>query len=116
VATAPGVQRKAPRTVIQRENKPKGPRLERKIQTNFTDAAWRQAALGNQSEGIAMVYRNEKGQFINETAAIRLDLSFFISEWRRWALEAKRKGDHAEAERCLVEMRDCRQKLSALTA
>lgn len=24
----PGVQRKAPRTVIQRENKPKGPRLE----------------------------------------------------------------------------------------
>ena len=28
VATAPGVQRKAPRPVIQRENKPKGPRLE----------------------------------------------------------------------------------------
>jgi len=31
LATDPGVQRKAPRTVIQRENKPKGPRLERKI-------------------------------------------------------------------------------------
>lgn len=28
LATGPGVQRKAPRTVIQRENKPKGPRLE----------------------------------------------------------------------------------------
>jgi hypothetical protein len=28
LATDPGVQRKAPRTVIQRENKPKGPRLE----------------------------------------------------------------------------------------
>src|SRR5476651_1920419 len=32
LATDPSVQRKAPRTVIQRENKPKGPRLERKIQ------------------------------------------------------------------------------------
>ncbi|MFW3166311.1 hypothetical protein WBQ28_17665 [Pseudomonas syringae pv. syringae] len=63
-----------------------------------------------------MVYRNEKGQFINEAAAIKLDLSFFISEWKRWALEAKRKGDQAEAERCMTEMRDCRQKLKALAA
>jgi hypothetical protein len=28
LATDPGAQRKAPRTVIQRENKPKGPRLD----------------------------------------------------------------------------------------
>jgi len=31
LATDPGVQRKAPRTVIQRENKPKGPRLEEQL-------------------------------------------------------------------------------------
>lgn len=36
LATDPGVQRKSPRTVIQRENKPKGPRLERKNQRNFS--------------------------------------------------------------------------------
>ena len=33
VATAPGVQRKAPSSVIQRENKPKGPRLEEQLAT-----------------------------------------------------------------------------------
>ena len=32
LATDPGVQRKAPRTVIQRENKPKGPRLEEQFE------------------------------------------------------------------------------------
>jgi hypothetical protein len=31
LATDPGVQRKAPRTVIQRENKPKGPWLEEQL-------------------------------------------------------------------------------------
>jgi hypothetical protein len=34
LATDPGVQRKAPRTVIQRGNKPKGPRLEEQFGTN----------------------------------------------------------------------------------
>jgi hypothetical protein len=33
LATDPGVQRKAPRTVIQRENKPKGPRLEEQFES-----------------------------------------------------------------------------------
>ncbi|UVK96484.1 hypothetical protein [Pseudomonas sp. B21-048] len=33
LATDPGVQRKTPRTVIQRENKPKGPRLEEQFET-----------------------------------------------------------------------------------
>ena len=32
LATDPGVQRKAPRTVIQRENKQKGPRLEEQLE------------------------------------------------------------------------------------
>ena len=32
LATDPGVQRKTPRTVIQRENKPKGPRLEEQFE------------------------------------------------------------------------------------
>lgn len=63
-----------------------------------------------------MVYRNEKGQFISETAAIRMDLEFFISEWKRWAMEALRKGDKAEATRCAAEMNDCRRKLNALSA
>ncbi|MBH3342489.1 hypothetical protein I5O09_01900 [Pseudomonas parafulva] len=63
-----------------------------------------------------MTYRNEKGQFITETQAIAGDLTFFISEWKRWALEAFRKGDHAEGQRCMAEMRDCRQKLNALNA
>jgi hypothetical protein len=31
LATDPGVQRKAPNAVIQRENKPKGPRLEKHL-------------------------------------------------------------------------------------
>jgi hypothetical protein len=32
LATDPGVQRKTSRTVIQRENKPKGPRLEEQFE------------------------------------------------------------------------------------
>jgi hypothetical protein len=32
LATDPGVQRKTPRPVIQRENKPKGPRLEEQFE------------------------------------------------------------------------------------
>ena len=32
LATDPGVQRKAPKAVIQRENKPKGPRLEEQFE------------------------------------------------------------------------------------
>ncbi|MCP6691323.1 hypothetical protein [Pseudomonas donghuensis] len=63
-----------------------------------------------------MIYRNDRGQFITEKQAIAGDLTFFISEWKRWALEAFRKGDRAEGKRCLDEMRDCRQKLNALTA
>lgn len=63
-----------------------------------------------------MIYRNEKGQFITEKAAIASDLEFFISEWKRWTLEAFRKGDRAEALRCKAEMDDCRQKLNALQA
>lgn len=63
-----------------------------------------------------MIYRNEKGQFITEKAAYAADLEFFISEWKRWALEAFRKGDRAEALRCKAEMNDCRQKLNALQA
>jgi hypothetical protein len=31
LATDPGVQRKTPRAVIQRDNKPKGPRLEEQL-------------------------------------------------------------------------------------
>jgi len=31
LATDPGAQRKAPSTVIQRENKPKGPRLDEQL-------------------------------------------------------------------------------------
>lgn len=63
-----------------------------------------------------MTYRNEKGQFITESTAIAMDLQFFISEWKRWALEAFRKGDRADGLRCMAEMRDCRQKLNALKA
>ncbi len=63
-----------------------------------------------------MVYRNEKGQFITEKQAIAGDLAFFISEWKRWALDAFRKGDRAEALRCRAEMDDCRRKLRELTA
>ncbi|KAB0517518.1 hypothetical protein [Pseudomonas extremorientalis] len=32
LATDPGVQRKAPNAVIQRENKPKGPRLDEQLE------------------------------------------------------------------------------------
>lgn len=63
-----------------------------------------------------MVYRNEKGQFISEAAAIAMDLRFFISEWKRWAIQALRKGDRTEALRCKAEMDDCRRKLNALQA
>ena len=63
-----------------------------------------------------MIYRNEKGQFITEKQAIVADLSFFISEWKRWALEALRKGDHKEGRRCAAELNDCRQKLRELNA
>ncbi len=49
-----------------------------------------------------MVYRNEKGQFITEKAAMIEDFKFFISEYKRWAVEALRKGDKKTA----IEMRD----------
>jgi hypothetical protein len=61
-------------------------------------------------------YRNEKGQFISETEAVIADLTFFISEWKRWAIQALRKVDRAEALRCKAEMDDCRSKLNALQA
>lgn len=63
-----------------------------------------------------MIYRNEKGQFITEKQAIAGDLIFFISEWRRWAREAFRKGDREDVRRCMAELRDCREKLRALVA
>lgn len=63
-----------------------------------------------------MAIRNDKGQFVSAQAAIVADLRFFISEWKRWGLDAYRKGDLADATRCLAEMRDCRQKLNALQA
>ncbi|MDX3740189.1 hypothetical protein [Pseudomonas sp.] len=63
-----------------------------------------------------MIYRNEKGQFITEKQAIAGDLTFFISEWKRWALEAFRKGDREDGRRCMAEMRDCRQKLREVAA
>ena len=37
LATDPGVQRKAPKAVIQRENKPKGPRLEEQFEIQAGD-------------------------------------------------------------------------------
>lgn len=61
-----------------------------------------------------MVYRDENGRFISESAAIAMDLMFFISEWKRWALDAFRNGDRPEGLRCVAEMRDCRQKLNEL--
>lgn len=60
------------------------------------------------------LHRNEKGQFITEKASVCMDLEFFISEWKRWAVDALRNGDKTEAHRCVAEMNDCRRKLSAL--
>lgn len=59
-------------------------------------------------------YRNEKGQFITEKSALIADLTFFVSEWKRWALASFRKGDRDDGLRCMAELRDCRQKLAAL--
>ncbi|WP_397448169.1 hypothetical protein [Pseudomonas sp. NA-150] len=53
---------------------------------------------------------------INVKADLIADLKSFIPDWKRWALEAFRKGDRVDGKRCLAEMRDCRQKLNALTA
>jgi len=39
LATDPGVQRKSPKAVIQRENKPKGPRLEEQFERARTAPA-----------------------------------------------------------------------------
>lgn len=63
-----------------------------------------------------MNIRNHKGQFVSATTAAAVDLQGFIDDWKRWALEAFRKGDREEGQRCMAELRDCRQKLQALTA
>lgn len=63
-----------------------------------------------------MTIRNHKGQFVSTKAAMAADLEGFIADWKRWALEAFRKGDRADGQRCMAEMMDCRQKLRELTA
>lgn len=63
-----------------------------------------------------MAIRNDKGQFVSTNAALIADLKSFIPDWKRWALEAFRKGDRADGLRCMAGLRDCRQKLNALQA
>lgn len=63
-----------------------------------------------------MAIRNDKGQFVSTKAALIADLEGFIADWKRWALQAFRKGDRADGQRCMAELRDCRQKLNALQA
>lgn len=82
--------------------------------TDFLDDLGDRVIRKIKQEGFTTVYRNEKGQFISEAAAIAMDLRFFISEWKRWAIQAIRNGDPAEASRCYAEMTDCRKKLNAL--
>lgn len=60
--------------------------------------------------------RNEKGQFISEKAAMIDDFKFFISEYKRWALEAKRKGNRALALEMHANMMNCRKELRVLVA
>lgn len=63
-----------------------------------------------------MTIRNDKGQFVSTQQALIADLEGFIADWTHWAKQALRKGDKAEAARCMAEVRDCRLKLSTLTA
>ncbi|MEW5507105.1 hypothetical protein [Pseudomonas antarctica] len=63
-----------------------------------------------------MAIRNDKGQFVSTQQALAADLQGFIADWTHWAKQALRSGDKAEAGRCMAEVRDCRQKLSALQA
>ncbi|VVM51955.1 hypothetical protein PS663_00834 [Pseudomonas fluorescens] len=63
-----------------------------------------------------MNIRNDKGQFVSTQHALAADLKGFIGDWMHWAKQALRSGDKAEAARCMAEVRDCRQKLSALQA
>lgn len=63
-----------------------------------------------------MAIRNDKGQFVSTSAAMVADLQGFIDDWTHWAKQALRSGDKTEAARCMAEVRDCRQKLSALKA
>ncbi|HFZ2572398.1 TPA: hypothetical protein ACIJ25_001886 [Pseudomonas aeruginosa] len=60
--------------------------------------------------------RNHKGQFVSAKQALVTDLEGFIADWKRWALEAFRKGDREEGLRCKREMDDCRKKLNELLA
>ncbi|WP_458373043.1 hypothetical protein [Pseudomonas laurylsulfatiphila] len=63
-----------------------------------------------------MAIRNDKGQFVSIDAAMVVDLEGFIEDWKRWAIQALRKGDRVDALRCKAEMDSCRQKLSMLKA
>ena len=63
-----------------------------------------------------MAIRNDKGQFVSANAAIAADLNGFIDDWTNWAKQALRNGNREDAQRCMTEVRDCRQKLAALTA
>jgi hypothetical protein len=60
--------------------------------------------------------RNHKGQFASSTQAAVADLKGFISDWKYWAIQAHREGNIEEARRCMAELRDCREKLDAITA
>lgn len=60
--------------------------------------------------------RNEKGQFITFKQATINDYKFFISEYKRWAIEALRKGDQAQAKEMKGNMDECRKALRELQA
>jgi len=78
VATAPGAQRKAPRSVIQRENKLKGPRLEEQqdLSQRPTPVAgrgrfhWLALATGPDGKSTA-----QEGNTMNERQAYLLEQS-----------------------------------------
>ena len=61
-------------------------------------------------------YRNNLGKFVTMADAMKADLEGFIADWKRWAIQALREGNRAEALRCKAEMDDCRRKLNALSA
>ncbi|WP_106804566.1 hypothetical protein [Pseudomonas sp. S5D5] len=60
--------------------------------------------------------RNEKGQFISVKDAMIEDFKFFISEYKRWAIEALRKGDRVQALEMKANVDSCRKELRALQA
>ncbi|MNE47951.1 hypothetical protein D3C81_1707870 [compost metagenome] len=60
--------------------------------------------------------RNGKGQFITAKAAMIEDFKFFIAEYKRWAVEALRKGDKVTAIEMRNNMREAQRELNLLTA